>query len=86
LVDILVQHQSIAHGDLADLIIEPHLELYTSSDWGKADALIKEGYRAAAGAMPEIKQMISPAGARRGKAIKGTSTWYARLWRWLASK
>lgn len=85
-VDIMVQHQSIAHGELADLIIEPHLESYTSSDWGKADALVKEGYRTATLAMPEIKKIISQAKAWSEKAAKEQPAWYARLWRWLASK
>ena len=68
-IDIMVQHQSIGHGERADFIIEPHLESYTSSDWGKSDALMKEGYHAAARVMPEIKKMIS-AGTWREEAVE----------------
>jgi NTE family protein len=84
-VDIMVFHQSIAHGALADIIIEPHLEPYTSSDWGKVGPLIKEGYRAATLAIPEIKKIASQAGIRRKKMAKEKPTWYLRLWHWLTA-
>jgi NTE family protein len=84
-VDIMVFHQSIAHGELADIIIEPHLEPYTSSDWGKVDLLIKEGYRTATLAIPEIKKIASRAGIQRKKTAKGKSAWYMRLWHWLTA-
>ena len=85
-VDIMVQHQSITHGEQADLIIEPHLEAYTSSDWGKSGALVKEGYQAATHAMPEIKNMVSSKRTRRRKTAEDKTTWYGRLWRWLTSE
>ncbi len=81
-VDIMVFHQSIVHGALADFIIEPHLEPYTSSDWGKVELLIKEGYRAATLAMPEIKRIALETRIQRKKMAKERSTWYMRLWRW----
>jgi NTE family protein len=84
-VDIMVFRQSIIHRELADIIIEPHLEPYTSSDWGKVGPLIKEGYRAATLAMPKIKKIISQAGTRHKGTAKEKLTWYMRLWRWLTT-
>lgn len=43
----------------ADILIEPHLEKYITSDFKKADKLIEEGYKAAKLAMPQIKKLIS---------------------------
>jgi hypothetical protein len=82
---IMLHHQSAAHGELADLVIEPHLEPYTSSDWGNADALVKEGYHAATLAMPAIKRISSQTKTRRKKMAREKPAWYARLWRWLTA-
>ena len=38
-----------------EIIIEPHLEAFSPSDFNKADQLASEGYRAATLLMPEIK-------------------------------
>jgi NTE family protein len=56
--DVMTQRQSIAHSQAAEIIIEPHLEKYTSSDFKKAAELIAEGYRATALVIPKIKQKL----------------------------
>ena len=43
----------------ADILIEPHLEKFFTSDFKKADKLIEEGYRAAKFVMPQIKKLIN---------------------------
>jgi len=82
-MDIMVQHQSILHGAAASVIIEPHLEKYTSSAWDKADELIAEGGKAAQIALPGIRKLAGVRRARRG-AKAANPAWYARPWRWLA--
>jgi NTE family protein len=82
---IMLRHQSAAHGELADLVIEPHLEPYTSSEWGNADALIKEGYHAATLAMPTIKKLAAQKNVRRKETAKEKPAWRTRLWRWLTA-
>jgi NTE family protein len=84
-VDIMVFHQSVAHGALADILIEPHLEPYTSSDWGKVGPLIKEGYHATTLAIPEIKRIAAESRIQRKKTANGKSKWYMRLWRWFTT-
>jgi NTE family protein len=84
-MDIMVQHQSIMHGAAASVIIEPHLEKYTSSAWDKADELIAEGVRVAEKALPEIRNLAgSRHPKRRAKTVK--ATWYVRSWRWFAKR
>lgn len=79
-VDIMVHYQGIAHGERADLVIEPHLEAFTPSDWKRSDALIKEGYRAAMDAMTHVEEVV-----RRARPAPRKAPWYARLWKKIAS-
>lgn len=55
---ILTSTQSASIPGQAEVLIEPHLEKFTSSDFKKADALMEEGYRAAKLMMPEIKKQL----------------------------
>jgi predicted acylesterase/phospholipase RssA len=43
----------------ADMIIEPHLEQFSASDFKKAAELITEGYRATILALPALTDSIS---------------------------
>ena len=40
-----------------EILIEPHLEAFTPSDFNKADGLMEEGYRAATASIKEIRIM-----------------------------
>jgi NTE family protein len=80
-MDIMVHQQSIMHGEKADVVIEPHLETYTSSDWEKTDSLVNEGYREATKAIPTIRTLIAPRKATRTGRTKKNLPWYRRLWR-----
>ncbi len=82
-IDIMVQHQSILHGADASVIIEPHLEKYTSSAWDKVDELIADGNKAAEKALPEIRKLAGVRSKKNG-AKTARRAWYARPWRWLA--
>jgi NTE family protein len=82
-MDIMVHQQSIMHGEMADITIEPHLEAYTSSDWEKTDALMNEGYREATKAIPSIRAVITLPTKSKIKKEKKKMPWYKHLWRWL---
>jgi len=51
-----------------EILIEPHLEEFTPSDFAKADGLVKEGYRAATLNIKEIRVLA-------GKRIPRASWW-----------
>jgi NTE family protein len=51
-----------------EILIEPHLEAFTPSDFNKADGLMEEGYRAATASIKEIRIMA-------GKRIPRASFW-----------
>ncbi len=65
-VSILASHQRHLVPLNADLLIEPDLAAYSVSDFGKADALIDEGYRATMAKMPEIRRLagLAPHGKK----------------------
>lgn len=42
----------------AEILIEPHLEKFSSSDFDRADELMEEGYRAASSAISKIKNQL----------------------------
>ncbi|HRZ95255.1 MAG TPA: patatin-like phospholipase family protein [Candidatus Moranbacteria bacterium] len=57
---ILTRTQQAFIPGQAEILIEPHLEKFTSSDFKKADALMDEGYRAASLMIGEIKKRLNP--------------------------
>lgn len=57
---ILTRTQQAFIPGQAEVLIEPHLEKFTSSDFKKADALMDEGYRAASLMIEEIKKRLNP--------------------------
>lgn len=66
ILDVIANSYSILTGaqekfipGQADILIEPHLERFFSSDFEKADELMEEGYRAANLVIPEIKSLIN---------------------------
>lgn len=58
-LDILTHKQTNQDALLADVIIEPHLENYSASDFKKAAELINEGYRATSLRIPNIMEKLS---------------------------
>ncbi len=52
------QYALIEKSGLNTLLIKPHLEHYSSSDFAKTDDLIAEGYRATTLVIPEIKNLL----------------------------
>jgi len=58
--DILTHKQTNLDAKQAQMIIEPHLEQFTASDFKKAAELINEGYRATILALPALANAISP--------------------------
>ncbi len=57
-----------------EILIEPHLEAFSLSDFRKADRLVGEGYRAATLAMGEVRNLAE-------KRVQGVSLW-ARVRSW----
>lgn len=55
----LIQPQIIMVPDESEVLIEPHLEKFTSSDFGKIEELVEKGYEAAMQKIPEIKMLIN---------------------------
>ncbi len=58
-LDILTHKQTNLDALQADMIIEPHLEQFSASDFKKAAELITEGYRATILALPALTDSIS---------------------------
>ena len=58
---IFTRSQSSSVREKAEVLIEPHLENFTPSDFEKVDELMEEGYRAAEMMMPKIKKLIEEA-------------------------
>ncbi len=83
LLDVTMRALEIAatyrgHAGEGEVLIEPHLEAFTPSDFSKADGMIKEGYRAATLSMKHIKALAAP-GARPVPAMG----WWDRFKAWL---
>lgn len=57
-----------------EILIEPHLEAFTPSDFAKVDQLVVEGYRATTLNIKDIRAMA-------GKRIPRTS-WWAKITNW----
>ena len=57
-IDIFTSHQKVVSGRLADVLIEPDLGMYSSSDFRKADEMVALGYRAAVRKIPEIRRLL----------------------------
>lgn len=76
-LDILTHKQTNQDALLADAIIEPHLEQFTTSDFKKAAELINEGYRATVFALSKIINGVS-----NRHASKKTGSFWQRLFNW----
>lgn len=76
--DIMTHRQANSAAARADVLIEPHLEAYTASDFKKATELINIGYRAAAASMPKIKEALSVPKTERLKKPK--PGFWQKLW------
>ena len=61
-LDIMTHKQTNLHAQSAEILIEPHLEQFSTSDIKKAAELINEGYRAATLAMPSIQKYLNNTG------------------------
>lgn len=70
--DILTHKQTNLDAKQAQMIIEPHLEQFTASDFKKAAELINEGYRATILALPALASAISPDNT---KSFKKPNLW-----------
>lgn len=58
-LDIMTHKQTNFDAETADMLIEPHLEQFTASDFKKAAELITEGYRTTILALPKITNGIT---------------------------
>lgn len=56
--DILTKPQKMIAKSQSELVIEPHLEKFSYSDFGKNKELIEEGFRSAEKMMPKIKKKL----------------------------
>jgi len=77
-IDILASHQKAVPGRFIDIVIEPDLGAYSSSDFKKADEIVAIGYRAAVRKIPEIRRLLE----KRGKQEKPKNI-FIRFWNWL---
>jgi predicted acylesterase/phospholipase RssA len=75
--DIMTHRQANLHSANADILIEPHLEQFSASDFKKAAELMAAGYRAACLALPEINRVLHPS-----PVTKAPGFWQ-RLWQWI---
>lgn len=57
-MDIMTKKQDNFHAQSAEILIEPHLEKYSTSDFKKAAELMNVGYRAAVLVMPDIQERL----------------------------
>lgn len=72
-LDIMTHKQTNQDALLANMIVEPHLEQFTASDFKKAAELITEGYRATILALPALTNTIF----QTQKTIKAeTNLWH----------
>ncbi len=55
---ILIKPQCFMTEHKAEILIEPHLEKFSPSDFDKVNELMEAGYRAAKLAMPEIRKQL----------------------------
>jgi NTE family protein len=78
-ISILASHQRHLVSQNVDILIEPDLSAYTSSDFKKSAAIIAEGYRAATAKVPEIKEMMRHRSHRHPKSAQGI---LGRIWDW----
>ncbi len=79
-IDITANHQKEDPLQYADLIIEPNLGDYGSSDFKKTDAMINEGYRAATLKIPEIKRLLA-----RAQEMPEPETLIEKIRRWFTN-
>ena len=77
-IDILADYQKDIPGRFVDVVIEPDLGAYSSSDFKKADEMVDIGYRAAVRKIPEIRRLLEEKGTKR--KAKGI---LERFWDWL---
>jgi NTE family protein len=82
-LDIMTHRQTNQHAKDAQVLIEPHLEQFTSSDFKKSPELISEGYRTATRAIPEIEKALcgqppALAGAAAPSLLKRMLHWFKR--------
>ncbi|MBI5456961.1 patatin-like phospholipase family protein [Candidatus Kaiserbacteria bacterium] len=80
--DILVRSMSILSRvrdvyvtELADILIEPNLSRFSGSDFGHADNLQKEGYRAAIQSIPEIRKKLKEYNSLLARAERKIGAW-----------
>jgi NTE family protein len=55
---ILIKPQCMMKDQDVEVLIEPHLEKFTSSDFDKIDALMEAGYRATKLSIPDIRKQL----------------------------
>lgn len=65
-----------------ELIVEPHLEAFTPSDFSKTEGIIDEGYRAAVVAMDDIRSLLSRHRVARRHAAAGIGGWWEGIKSW----
>jgi NTE family protein len=78
-ISILASHQRHLVPQNVDILIEPELGTYTSSDFKKSAEIIAEGYRAATAKVPEIKEMMRHRSHRRAERPQSI---LRRIWDW----
>lgn len=78
-ISILASHQRHLVPQNVDILIEPELGAYTSSDFKKSAEIIAEGYRAATAKVPEIKEMMQHRSHRRAERPQSI---LRRIWDW----
>jgi len=82
-MDIMTQHQSCSHPIKAEVMIEPHLEDFTASDWNKAAELLAAGYKAATLTAPEILRLLQKQKTSGQNEMPVKTPWYNKLFSWI---
>jgi len=80
-LDIMTHTQTKEQAGRAEILIEPHLEKYTSSDFKKAVELAAEGYRAATLALPAINNALYPQPSVK-EAANGNNNFFKKIVAW----
>lgn len=66
-----------------ELLIEPHLEAFTASDFNKADKIVREGYRAALLNMDAVRTLLKQKVQRPARVRFRGGSWWERFKAWI---
>ena len=79
---MLIRPQSFLSKKKSDVLIEPHLEKFTSSDFDKAEELLEAGYKAVEHKMVQIRKLLG----RKEKAAELPKNFFQKIKNFFTSR